>query len=84
MLVTEYARSLLGVGIATHDALGVNPYQFGLIGRLIHILRFPPQTLGITWEVRGLRAVNRENQSADGRPMVQRNFVFVGLCRGMG
>ena len=32
MLVTEYARSLLGVGIATHDALGVNPYQFGLIG----------------------------------------------------
>ena len=32
MLVTEYARSLLGVGIATHDSLGVNPYQFGLIG----------------------------------------------------
>ena len=32
MLVTEYARSLLGVGIATHDALDVNPYQFGLIG----------------------------------------------------
>ena len=32
MLVTEYARSLLGVGIATHNALGVNPYQFGLIG----------------------------------------------------
>ena len=32
MLVTEYARSLLGVGIATHDVLSVNPYQFGLIG----------------------------------------------------
>ena len=32
MLVTEYARALLGVGIATRDALGVNPYQFGLIG----------------------------------------------------
>ena len=32
MLVMEYARSLLGVGIATHDSLGVNPYQFGLIG----------------------------------------------------
>ena len=32
MLATEYARSLLGVGIATHDALDVNPYQFGLIG----------------------------------------------------
>ena len=32
MLVTEYARSLLGAGIATHDALGINPYQFGLIG----------------------------------------------------
>ena len=38
MLVTEYARALLGVGIATRDALGVNPYQFGLIGlSLIHI-----------------------------------------------
>ena len=32
MLVTEYARSLLWVGIATHDAICVNHYQFGLIG----------------------------------------------------
>ena len=32
MLVTEYARSSLWVGIATHDAICANPYHFGLIG----------------------------------------------------
>ena len=32
MLATEYARSLLRVGLATRDALGVNPYKFGLVG----------------------------------------------------